>query len=132
MPPSPHLLRLVPRAPNRLSPLASRTFHQSARPLSNKDAESADDKDTLTPERAEYTRSGTDAGVAQNKVSSFDPKLIRPDEEREMCGKGNVGFPRTVVSFLVLLPLPPLLPSCPVFKAYGLMEIGTEMKMGNR
>ena len=111
MSPSSHLLRLVPRALNRLiaaRPLASQTFHQSSRRLSNKDAESADDKDTLTAEKSEYTCSGTDAGVAQNKVASFDPKLVRPDEEREICGKGNVGFPRTLVP---LLPLLPLLPS---------------------
>jgi hypothetical protein len=81
------MLRFIAQRPLRNPfPVALRNFHSTPYAAARKDAQ---DKDSIDRSSIEYTRSGTDSSVAENKEASFDPKSTRPEEESAKASKGN-------------------------------------------
>lgn len=47
------------------------------------------DRESMKPEKNEYTQSGTDDKVARQTKAAFDPKATDPETEKVIAGRGN-------------------------------------------
>ena len=72
---------------NTVAPSSTRQFSLSSW-LAHPRKESQD-KDSLNPEAAEYTKSGTDDGAARQEEAAFDPSKTDPEEQKETAGEGT-------------------------------------------
>jgi len=87
------LLRLAIRRAHRPQPFRStapmviRPFSQT--PLSCYPRVDSQDKDSIDTEATEYSKSGTDDGVARQEEAAFDPKKTSPEQEKKTAGEGT-------------------------------------------
>lgn len=63
-----------------------RRFSQA--PLSAYPRKGFEDRNSINAEATEYTKSGTDNQAAEEQ-GAFDPKVTRPEEQKEVSGKGE-------------------------------------------
>lgn len=68
----------------RIAPV--RQFHQSQRWSARKGSE---DKDSISRDPIEYTRSGTDEEVAKTEEVAFDPNSTDPEEQQKKAASGS-------------------------------------------
>lgn len=54
------------------------------------------DRESMDITSTEYSKSGTDASSAAQLKASFDPKVTRPEQEKEIAGEGIEGNPLEV------------------------------------
>ncbi|KAF2743617.1 hypothetical protein M011DRAFT_471166 [Sporormia fimetaria CBS 119925] len=89
-----HLLARPNPAFQAQTPLAvSRTFTTQSALYARKGAE---DKDSLSPRRSEYSQTGGDDAAAENSDAAFNPNKTSPEEEIGTAGQGNNGNPLDV------------------------------------
>lgn len=73
--------------PRSFTPHAPRQFSQSSwLGYPRKDSQ---DKDSISTEATEYSKSGTDDASARQEDASFDPSITDPGKEKEKAGERN-------------------------------------------
>ncbi|KAI6244619.1 hypothetical protein HI914_07411 [Erysiphe necator] len=54
------------------------------------------DRESMDPTSTEYSKSGTDSSVAAEGKASFDPNVTKPEQIKDLAGKGNEQNPLEV------------------------------------
>ncbi|KAI9818841.1 MAG: hypothetical protein M1827_007662 [Pycnora praestabilis] len=80
-------LRYYRARPSTTRLTTGRQFHPSTpTTYARKDSQ---DKDSINTESTEYSKSGSDAGSAQQDEAAFDPKQTDPVEQKDTAGEGT-------------------------------------------